>query len=151
HLSIGHALKTLGQAQEAIEAYRRAAECRAEFGDAYWSLANLKTYRFTPEEQARMQRALAQPTLPLIDRYHLCFALGKALEDQGHSGDSFRYYQQGNELKRAECRYRAELIELNTRQQIAVCTAELFANRQGWGHPDRDPLFIIGLPRSGST
>src|SRR5262249_44282359 len=58
---------------------------------------------------------------------------------------------QGNELKRAECRYRAELIELNTRQQIAVCTAELFANRQGWGHPDRDPLFIIGLPRSGST
>jgi tetratricopeptide (TPR) repeat protein len=151
HLSIGHALKTLGRTPEAIESYRNAARCRAEFGDAYWSLANLKTYRFTPEEQARMQTALAAPALAPVDQYHLCFAMGKALEDQGSFAESFRYYQRGNELKRPECRYRAELIETNTRQQIGICTPEFFAQRRGWGHPANDPIFIIGLPRSGST
>jgi tetratricopeptide (TPR) repeat protein len=151
HLSIGHALKTLGQTQPAIESYRRAAEWRSDFGDAYWSLANLKTYRFTSEEQARMQSAVVAPTTSLVDRYHLCFAIGKAFEDQGNFAESFRYYQQGNERKRPECRYRAELIEQNTQQQIRICTAELFANRQGWGNKSPDPIFIIGLPRSGST
>ena len=151
HLSIGHALKTLGQTQPAIESYRRAAECRSDFGDAYWSLANLKTYRFTSEELARMQSELAAPATSLIDRYHLCFAIGKALEDQGSFAESFRYYQQGNELKRPECRYRAELIEHNTQQQIKICTAEFFGSRPGWGNPSPDPIFIIGLPRSGST
>ncbi|MFL6606357.1 MAG: tetratricopeptide repeat-containing sulfotransferase family protein [Steroidobacteraceae bacterium] len=151
HLSIGHALKTLGQTQPAIESYRRAAECRSDFGDAYWSLANLKTYRFTSEELARMQVAVVAPTTSLFDRYHLCFALGKAFEDQGDFAESFRYYQQGNELKRPECRYRAELVEQNTQQQIKVCTTEFFANRQGWGDESPDPIFIIGLPRSGST
>src|SRR3984893_640595 len=151
HLSIGHALKTLGQTQPAIESYRRAAECRSDFGDAYWSLANLKTYRFTSEELARMQSELAAPATSLIDRCHLCFAIGKALEDQGSFAESFRYYQQGNELKRPECRYRAELIEHNTQQQIKICTAEFFASRPGCGNPSPDPIFIVGLPRSGST
>jgi tetratricopeptide (TPR) repeat protein len=151
HLSIGHALKTLGQTQPAIESYRRAAERRSDFGDAYWSLANLKTYRFTSEELARMQGAVASPTTSLVDRYHLCFAIGKALEDQGSFAESFGYYQQGNELKRPECRYRAELVEHNTQQQIKICNAEFFASRQGWGNPSPDPIFIIGLPRSGST
>jgi tetratricopeptide (TPR) repeat protein len=104
HLSIGHALKTLGQAQPAIESYRRAAATRLDFGDAYWSLANLKTYRFTSEELAQMSRALAAPTTSLVDRYHLCFAMGKALEDRGEFAQSFQFYQQANELKRPECR-----------------------------------------------
>jgi len=151
HLSIGHALKTLGQAPAAIDAYRRAAGCRADFGDAYWSLANLKTYRFTQEELTRVQSALATPTTAAVDRYHLCFALGKALEDQGDFAESFRHYELGNALKRPECRYRAELIESNTQQQIKVCTAEFFASRTGWGSDSPDPIFIIGLPRSGST
>src|SRR5215469_11374841 len=151
HLSIGHALKTLGQTEAAIDSYRRAAECRADFGDAYWSLANLKTYRFTPEELTRMQGATAAPSTGLVDRYHLCFALGKAYEDQGEFASSFHHYQLGNELKRPECRYRAELIERNTHEQIKVCTAEFFASRTSWGHPSREPIFIIGLPRSGST
>jgi tetratricopeptide (TPR) repeat protein len=151
HLSIGHALKTLGETQPAIEAYRRAAACRADFGDAYWSLANLKTYRFTPEELTRMEGALAAPATALDDRYHLCFALGKACEDRGDFAGSFRHYRRGNELKRPECRYRPELIEGNTAQQIAVCTAEFFAARAGWGNPSPEPIFIIGLPRSGST
>ena len=110
---------------------------RPDFGDAYWSLANLKTYRFTSEELARMRSALAAPATRLVDRYHLCFAIGKALEDRGEFAESFRYYQRGNELKRPECRYRAELIERNTQQQIKVCTAQFFAGRQGWGTPGR--------------
>jgi len=151
HLSIGHALKTLGQTGPAIEAYRRAAACRLDFGDAYWSLANLKTYRFTEEELTRMQSVVAAPATSLIDRYHLCFALGKAYEDVGDFASSFHHYRLGNDLKRPECRYRAELIEGNTQQQIRVCTAEFFASRAGWGNPSPDPIFIIGLPRSGST
>jgi tetratricopeptide (TPR) repeat protein len=151
HLSIGHALKTLGRTPEAIESYRRAAQARSDFGDAYWSLANLKTYRFPDEELARIRAALSAPQTALPDRYHLCFALGKALEDRGEFAESFRYYEQGNALKRPECRYRAELIEKNTEQQIQVCTRDFFAQRAGWGDAAADPIFIIGLPRSGST
>ena len=107
YLSIGHAEKTLGRAPAAIAAYRQAAACRGDFGDAYWSLANLKTYRFTDEELAQLRAALAAPATALVDRYHLCFALGKALEDRGEFAESLRHYELGNELKRAECRYRA--------------------------------------------
>jgi tetratricopeptide (TPR) repeat protein len=151
YLSIGHAQKTLGQTQPAIESYRHAAQLRTDFGDAYWSLANLKTYRFPPEELARMRTAVDSGGVALVDRYHLCFALGKALEDLGEFGESFRYYQLGNELKRPECRYRPELLERNTQQQIEVCTADFFASRRTWGCAAPDPIFIVGLPRSGST
>ena len=131
HLSIAHALKTLGRQQEAIEAYRAAAAARPDFGDAYWSLANLKTYRFTDDEIARMRAAEAAPTTRLVDRYHLCFALGKALEDRGEYDESLRYYERGNALKRSESRYRPEIIESNTRLQIEVCTREFFEARAG--------------------
>jgi tetratricopeptide (TPR) repeat protein len=151
HLSIAHAQKTLGQRDEAITSYRRAAACRSAFGDAYWSLANLKTYRFTPDELERVRALQADPATGAVDRFHLCFALGKALEDQGSFAESFRYYQLGNALKRAESRYDPQIIENNTRQQIEVCTPELFARHRGSGVQDLDPIFIIGLPRSGST
>jgi tetratricopeptide (TPR) repeat protein len=151
HLSIAHALKTLGHRPEAIESYRRAAACRPSFGDAYWSLANLKIYRFTDEELSRMRALLATPTIDPVDRYHLCFALAKALEDRHEYSESFDYYQRGNALKRAESKYRAETIENNTQQQIEVCTREFFASRENVGVPDPDPIFIVGLPRSGST
>ncbi|HWX79759.1 MAG TPA: sulfotransferase [Steroidobacteraceae bacterium] len=151
HLSIAHAQKTLGQRQQAIDSYHRAAECRPDFGDAYWSLANLKTYRFGDEELAHMRAAEAAPATALTDRYHLCFALGKGLEDKGDYAESFRYYELGNALKRSESRYRAEIIENNTRQQIEVCTPAFFARHSGTGAQDPDPIFIVGLPRSGST
>jgi tetratricopeptide (TPR) repeat protein len=151
HLSIAHALKTVGRSEEAIASYRRARECRADFGDAYWSLANLKTYRFSADELALMRTALAAPATGTVDRYHLCFALARALEDRGEYAESFHYYELGNRLKRPECRYRAEIIEGNTRAQIGVCTREFFAARAGWGAPSPEPIFIIGLPRSGST
>jgi tetratricopeptide (TPR) repeat protein len=151
HLSIAHALKTLGRTEEAVDSYRAAAASRPDFGDAYWSLANLKTYRFTDDEVTMMRTALAARTTPPEDRYHLSFALGKALEDSGDYAEAYRHYAQGNALKHTECRYRPELVENNTAQQIQVCTREFFANRLGWGVPRRDPIFIVGLPRSGST
>ncbi|GAC1454443.1 MAG: tetratricopeptide repeat-containing sulfotransferase family protein [Steroidobacteraceae bacterium] len=151
HLSIAHAQKTLGQTGEAIVSYRRAAACRPGFGDAYWSLANLKTYRFTSEELTQMRTLLADPALGNVDRVHLHFALGKALEDERDFAASFQQYQHGNALKRAESHYQPQIIEDNTRRQIELCTAQFFAARSGWGAPDADPIFIVGLPRSGST
>jgi len=151
HLSLAHSLKTQGRQTESIEAYRAAANARPDFGDAYWSLANLKTYRFADAEIARMRAAEAAPATQPVDRSHLCFALGKAFEDHGDYAESWRYYSQGNALKRSESRYRAEIIETNTRQQIEVCTREFFASRKGFGVPRPDPIFIVGLPRAGST
>ncbi len=150
-LWIGHALKTVGQTGEAIAAYRAATAARPDFGDAYWSLANLKMYRFTDEEIDRMRAREAAPATEAKDRTHLCFALGKALEDRDEIGESWRYYERGNALKRAESRYRPEIIETNTRKQIEVCTRAFFAQRAGWGDRSPDPIFIVGLPRSGST
>jgi tetratricopeptide (TPR) repeat protein len=150
-LWIGHALKTIGRVPEAIEAYRAASAIRADFGDAYWSLANLKTYRFGEEEIALMRAQEAAPATGLVDRYHLCFALGKAFEDRGETEESWRYYERGNALKRSESRYRPEIMETNTRKQKEVCTGEFFRRRSGWGDPRPDPIFIVGLPRSGST
>jgi tetratricopeptide (TPR) repeat protein len=151
HLSVAHALKTVGQGDAAVHAYRSAAAARPDYGDAYWSLANLKTYRFTARELEVMRSQEAAPQTSLLDRYHLCFALGKALEDQSQFAESFRYYERGNALKRSEGDYRPEPIERNTRLQKEICTKELFANRAGMGSPNIDPIFIVGLPRSGST
>jgi tetratricopeptide (TPR) repeat protein len=151
HLSIAHALKTLGRQPQSIAAYHEAAALRPGYGDAYWSLANLKTYRFTDEEIAEMRAGESAPAAQPIDRLHLCFALGKALEDRGEYGESFRYYERGNALKKAQSRYKPSLIERNARLQAEVCTAEFFAARQGVGCPSEEPIFIVGLPRSGST
>jgi tetratricopeptide (TPR) repeat protein len=151
HLSIAHSLKTEGHRDEAIASYRAAAAQRADFGDAYWSLANLKTYRFTDDELARLAIAEAEPGTALVDRYHLCFALGKAYEDLRDYPRSWQFYERGNALKRTGSRYRPELIELNTANQKKVCTREFFAQRAGSGVPSREPIFVLGLPRSGST
>jgi tetratricopeptide (TPR) repeat protein len=150
HLLIGHALKTLGQTQDAIESYRAATAVRPQYGEAYWSLANLKTYRFTDAEIDSM-RAWEPANVQPADRYHLCFALGKALEDRAEYPESFAFYERGNALKKIECRYRPEPLERNALLQAAVCTREFFAARQGVGCADSSPIFIVGLPRSGST
>jgi tetratricopeptide (TPR) repeat protein len=151
HLSIAHSLKTLGRGTDAIDEYRAAARERPDFGDAYWSLANLKTYRFTDTELASMRAAETDPLTRPTDRYHLCFALGKAYEDRGEYPESWRYYERGNALKRAESRYRPEVIELNTAKQKEVCTRDFFQQRLGFGVESAAPVFVLGLPRSGST
>jgi len=151
HLSLGHALKTQGLREDAERAYREAARQRVNFGDAYWSLANLKTYRFDDQQIAVMREQVDARRVPLVDRYHLCFALGKALEDRREYAESFQYYARGNALKRAECNYRPEILERTVGRQIELCTREFFEQRQGWGCQDAAPIFIVGLPRAGST
>jgi tetratricopeptide (TPR) repeat protein len=151
HLSIAHALKTLGRPQEAIEAYRAAAAVNLSFGEAYWSLANLKTYRFTDAEINQMRSAEADEKTALADRYHFCFAIGKALEDRAAYAESFRYYERGNALKKTECLYRPDPLERTANLQKLLCTREFFEARRGFGCASAAPIFIIGLPRSGST
>jgi tetratricopeptide (TPR) repeat protein len=151
HLTMGHALKTIGRQQDAIAAYSRAYEVKSDFGDAYWSLANLKTYRFADDQISVMRAIVDLPTTELGDRYHLCFALGKALEDRGDYADSFTYYEQGNRLKREEVGYDWRRISKEIDLQIDHCNAALFAASQQFGAKAADPIFIVGLPRSGST
>jgi tetratricopeptide (TPR) repeat protein len=151
HVSLGHALKTVGQPKEATESYRRAATIRPSFGDAWWSLANLKNYRFSHSQIDRMLAAEAAPDTNPVDRFHLCFALGKAFEDQSEFAESWRFYERGNQLKRSESHHQSEIIETNTRNQIEVCSGQFFAGRARVGVPDPDPIFVVGLPRSGST
>jgi tetratricopeptide (TPR) repeat protein len=151
HLSVAHVLKTLGRTQEAVESYRAAVAVKPNHGEAYWSLANLKTYRFTDDELAHMRREEAAAAIRLADRYHLCFALGKALEDRREYGESFVFYERGNTLKQSERPYLPGVIEMNARLQSLVCTQEFFRGRQGVGCESAAPVFIVGLPRSGST
>jgi tetratricopeptide (TPR) repeat protein len=151
YLSIAHSLKTLGRTEEAVAQYRTAVKARPGYGEAYWSLANLKTYRFTDEELEDMRAAEAAPLASEPDRYHLCFALGKALEDRAQYEPSFQYYERGNALKRAASGYQPEPLESAARLQQQICTRELFDRHRSSGSPARDPIFIVGLPRSGST
>jgi tetratricopeptide (TPR) repeat protein len=151
HLSRGHALKTVGRLDEAVESYRAAYGARPGFGDAYWSLANLKTYRFTDEEIATMRRYLDDPTTPAVDRFHLCFALGAAYEARRDFAAAFHYYEEGNRLKKADVRYDPATLLKAMQRQIEFCTRELFAAQAGLGGQQDDPIFIVGLPRSGST
>ena len=150
-LWLGHALKTVGDLDPAIAAYREAARLRPAFGDAWWSLANLKTYRFATAEIATMRAAEQDAATQGPDKVHLAFALAKALEDRGDYAESWQYYARGNATQRAASRYRAEIFETNTAEQKRVCTPAFFAARAGWGAPALDPIFILGLPRAGST
>jgi tetratricopeptide (TPR) repeat protein len=151
YVLLGHSLKAIGMQREAIQAYCSAKDARGDFGDAYWSLANLKTYRFADSDTARMQHYIAAPTTHPEDRVHLQFALGKALESRGRYPESWRHYEAGNAQKRAHSGYRPEFAESDTQHQIAVCTRQFFDERAGCGASDADPIFIVGLPRSGST
>jgi tetratricopeptide (TPR) repeat protein len=150
-VSLGHSLKTIGRQKEAAESYQMAVAAGPGFGDSWWSLANLKTYRFSQSEIARMRAEEAAPATGPVDHYHLCFALGKAFEDRNEYAESWQFYERGNALKRAESRYHPDITESNTRKQIEVCTAQFFAARVGVGVPDPDPILVVGLPRSGST
>jgi len=151
HLSIGHAQKTLGRRTEAIDSYRKAIAARPNFGDAYWSLANLKTYRFSDADLTLMRQVEAALDTQPFDRYHLCFALGKAYEDRGDFSTAWHYYERGNAQKRAESRYRPELLEQNTALQKQFLTTEFFKLREGYGASSHEPIFILGMPRAGST
>lgn len=150
-ISLGHVYRAQGDIDAAVECYREAARIRREHGDAYWSLANTKSYRFTDVELAQMEAVEADPATGEEDRVNVSFALGKAWEDREEFERSFRYYRRGNALKRARSKHSPEHLDVRIRSQIEVCTEDLFAERGGLGHPGPDPIFIVGLPRSGST
>jgi len=151
HMYFAHALKTQGLRVEAELEYKEAARLRPSFGDAYWSLANLKTYRFTDVEIETMRSQVEAPRIALPDRYHLCFALGKAYEDRAKYDESFHFYSLGNAYKKAESSFRPQALERTVERQIELCTREFFEQRSGYGCDDPAPIFIVGLPRAGST
>lgn len=151
HAARAHALKTMGRTDEAVDAYRRAYEARADYGEAWYGLANLKTYRFTDDEIDRMRAQEAAVGLRTHDRVHLCFALGKAYEDRDDYDRAFEYYERGNDLKRTQTRYTSDIMDQELQAQADVCTAELFSAQAGKGCTAPDPIFILGLPRAGST
>ena len=151
HLLRGHALKTVGRTDEAIDAYRQTYRTNQNCGDAYWSLANLKTFRFADSEVDAMQRKESEADLEVDDRVHFCFALGKHFEDQKDYATSFDYYHRGNELRRQQLGFSADLLSSRLALQRQVMTPELFAKYSGSGCHDADPIFIVGLPRAGST
>ncbi len=150
-MSYGHTLKTAGRQQECIAAYRKSIAQLPSLGEAYWSLANLKTFRFTPAEIAAMRAQLARKDLVEEDLLHFHFALGKALEDEGRYGESFEQYEKGNALRKAALGYKADETSAHVKRCITLFTAEFFLKRESVGSPAPDPIFIVGLPRSGST
>ncbi|GAP67508.1 sulfotransferase family protein [Mizugakiibacter sediminis] len=150
-MSYGHALKTAGHTERAVEAYRRSLAAEPSFGEVWWSLANLKTFRFGADDLAAMRAQLARGDLGEDDRLHLEFAVGKALEDVGEYEASFRHYAQGNAIRRAQLHYSAEETSARVRHIRQRYTREFFAARAGAGCPAPDPIFIVGLPRAGST
>jgi len=149
-LSYGHMLKTVGRLAEGIDAYRRAIAVKPALGEAWWSLANLKTVKFTAADVAAMKQALANPDLADEDRFHLDFALGKAMHDAGRTDDAFRHYSAANALRLESQPYDRDKISRTVDRCIDLFTAEAFAERPG-GCSAPDPIFIVGMPRAGST
>ncbi|HMH27891.1 MAG TPA: sulfotransferase [Steroidobacteraceae bacterium] len=150
-LSYGHALKTSGRERDSIAAYHKSIELLPGLGEAYWSLANLKTAQFTDEEVEAMRSQLRRPDLAVEDQLHLHFAMGKALEDQGEYAASFEHYAQGNQLRRTQLRYQADEMSTHVKRVKTSFTTQFFAERMSYGAAAPDPIFIVGLPRSGST
>lgn len=159
--SKGHALKTFGQQDAAIKSYRAAFAAKPDHGDAYYGLANLKTYEFTSDEMSAMLAQEASPHLSHHNRANICFALAKGYEDMPNYERAFSFYEKGNALKCQQASYTSEQMSEDLQAQIDICTADLFkkhkgADRQGArskeaGCQADDPIFIVGLPRAGST
>jgi len=150
-LSQGHALKTAGLGERAIAAYRRCIELDPGFGDAWWSLANLKTFRFDDADIAAMRAQLQRADLGDEHRLHLDFALGKALEDRGEYAGSFAHYSRGNALRLARVPYSADTTSERLLRAAEIYTPGFFQARAGYGVAAGDPIFIVGMPRAGST
>ena len=151
HLQLGHAFKAKGDIEQAVAAYQKTYQLSPSYGDAFWSLANTKTYRFSDDEIAKMQSQLASQDLAFIDKVQLHFATGKAFEDRQEYQQAFQAYQQGNKLQHAQNGFDINKVEQQVTQQIKYCTRELFEIRGQLGFNSPAPIFIVGLPRAGST
>ncbi len=150
-LSLGHALKTVGRQEEAVDAYRKAIALKPGKGEAYWSLANLKTFRFDDETIETMRREVLSEGGKADDYYHLYFSLGKALEDLDRFEEAFEAYRRGNLIRRKTVRWNADAHHDNMCDLIEFFKPDLFNARAGQGCQTSAPIFIVGLPRAGST
>jgi tetratricopeptide (TPR) repeat protein len=150
-MSFGHMLKTVGRQGEGVAAYRRALALTPSLGEAWWSLANLKTVRFDDTDIAAMETALEQPDLDDEDRFHLDFALGKAFEDRRDPARAFAHYAAGNALRRTQLKYDADETQAFVDASIALYTRDFLDARAGQGCASPAPIFILGMPRAGST
>ncbi|MFQ3192746.1 MAG: tetratricopeptide (TPR) repeat protein, partial [Paraglaciecola sp.] len=151
HLTLGHALKTMGRVEDAIKAYRNSYTIKPDFGDAFWSLANLKTYRFSSDERQQMRAQEVSSTTAINDKIHFCFAIGKDLEDSGQFDEAFSFYHRGNKLKSEQDRYDSTPLDLSFNTQKNDFDAAFFERNKQAGCSAPDPIFIVGLPRAGST
>jgi len=149
--SFGHTLKTAGFHDRAIAAYRKSIELEPAYGEAYWSLANLKTFRFSQQDVEQIRLQLLSENLADTDRFHFDFALGKALEDLGEYAQSYRHYEQGNQLRRTQIRYSRERNRHKVEECKSLFTAGFFSDRKHFGVGSAEPIFILGMPRAGST
>ena len=150
-LGYGHALKTAGRRADAVRAYRTCLGMAPALGEAYWSLANLKNEPFTAADIDAMRTQLAASDTGVEDRLHFHYALGRALEESGDYTASFTHYAEGARLRRGEVPYSADETSAQMQRARAFFTPALFAARAGMGCSDSAPIFVVGLPRSGST
>lgn len=150
-MSYGHMLKTVGRQADGVAAYRRAVAIAPTLGEAWWSLANLKTVAFDDADIAAMTQARARDDIAVEDRFHLDFALGKAFEDRRRAADAFAHYEAGNCLRRTRLVYDADETRRFVDDSIATFDPALIAARAGQGSTAPDPIFILGMPRAGST
>ena len=150
-MSYGHVLKTVGRQEDSIVAYREALALKPDLGEVWWSLANLKTVKFDAADIAKMQQALTQERLSAEDRFHLDFALGKALDDQKDTEGAFAHYAAANALRREQLDYDPSDMGRQVDRAIALFTPAFFEARETAGCDAPDPIFILGMPRAGST
>ncbi len=150
-ISLAHVHKSNGDIDEAVMLYRQAYRIKRDHGDAYWSLANTKSYFFSEDELVQMANVESDPATGEDDRLQLCFALGKAYEDRQQYECSFGYYSKGNALKRPQTQHSPRQLQVRVNSQIKICTEALFARKHGLGLESPDPIFIVGMPRAGST
>ena len=151
-LGLGHTLKTLGQQQEAIDAYRDCIRLKPDNGEVYWSLANLKTYKLSSNDIEIMEATISNnDDLSDQSRVNFLFALAKAKEDEGKFGEAWDYYGKGNKIQRGLEHYDPVQTEVTNDSLIQVFSKEFIQNNKEVGNQDSSPIFVVGLPRSGST
>jgi tetratricopeptide (TPR) repeat protein len=148
---LGHVLKTIGRTDESIEAYRNCIRAHPAFGEAYWSLANLKTFEFTADEVAVMLKMVEDPRVADEPRVNFHYSLGKHFENEGDYATAFGHYREGSDLRRTHEMYDPVQTQVIHDRIMATFSSAFIEERQGWGDPSPDPILIVGLPRSGST
>ena len=149
--SKGHAEKTLGKTDKAIESYKSAYKIKNDHGEAYFSLSNLKTYKFSDKELDVMKNQLKRVDLTLKDKAYFHFALAQGCEAIGDYEEAFKNLDMGNKIKKEQSKYTIEKMNKELQAQIDVCDKKFFEKLGNGGHDANDPIFILGLPRAGST